>query len=121
MTSYKRGDVVLVLFPNSDLRTFKKRPALIIQADNLQTRLPQVIVALITSNMTRGGHESRVEILLDSAEGKQSGLQNDSIVAADNLATIQEKFIDKVVGSLPEMTADESALAHTFGLKLFIK
>jgi mRNA interferase MazF len=45
--SYRRGDVVLVLFPNSDLRTAKLRPALIVQADELQTGLPQLIVAMI--------------------------------------------------------------------------
>jgi hypothetical protein len=38
---YKRGDVVLVLFPDSNLRTAKRRPALIIQADDLNTGLPQ--------------------------------------------------------------------------------
>lgn len=35
--TYNRGDVVLVLFPNSDLRTAKRRPALVVQADNLGT------------------------------------------------------------------------------------
>ncbi|MGI8787606.1 MAG: type II toxin-antitoxin system PemK/MazF family toxin [Pyrinomonadaceae bacterium] len=118
MTNYKRGDIVLVLFPNSDLQTFKKRPALVVQADNLQTNLPQVIVALITSNMLRANHKSRITILLNSPEGKQSGLQNDSVIVTDNLATVREKFIDKVIGNLPTMNAIESALAHTFGLKL---
>lgn len=33
MTDYKKGDIVLVLFPNSNLQTAKKRPALIVQAD----------------------------------------------------------------------------------------
>jgi mRNA-degrading endonuclease toxin of MazEF toxin-antitoxin module len=47
--SYKRGDIVLVLFPHSNLRTAKPRPALVVQADDLQTGLPQVIVAMITS------------------------------------------------------------------------
>lgn len=28
-----RGDVVLVRFPNSDLKTYKKRPALVVQRD----------------------------------------------------------------------------------------
>ena len=42
----KRGDIVLVLFPNSDLLTAKKRPALIVQRDNLQTEIPQIIVAI---------------------------------------------------------------------------
>ena len=30
-----RGDIVLVLFPNSDLRTVKRRPALVIQRNTL--------------------------------------------------------------------------------------
>src|SRR6266540_3485200 len=38
----KRTDVVLVLFPNSDLGTAKLRPTLVVQADNLNTGLPQV-------------------------------------------------------------------------------
>jgi len=49
---YKRGDVVLVFFPDSNLRTAKRRPALVIQADNLNTGLQQTIVAMITSNMS---------------------------------------------------------------------
>ena len=36
MTRPRRGDVVLVLFPNSDLRTAKRRPALVIQRNNLE-------------------------------------------------------------------------------------
>jgi mRNA-degrading endonuclease toxin of MazEF toxin-antitoxin module len=35
--NYKRGDVVLVLFPHSDLRTAKPRPALVVQANDLRT------------------------------------------------------------------------------------
>lgn len=118
MTNYKRGDIVLVLFPDSNLHTAKKRPALIVQADNLQTNLPQVIVAMITSNMERAGHWSRVSVLRNSNEGKQSGLQADSIIVTDNLATVHEKFFDKVIGKFPDMNKVETALANTFGLKL---
>ena len=46
----RRGDVVLVLFPNSDLRTAKRRPALVLQRDNLASGLGQTIVAMISSN-----------------------------------------------------------------------
>ncbi|WP_341527995.1 type II toxin-antitoxin system PemK/MazF family toxin [Nostoc sp. UHCC 0302] len=59
----KRGDVVLVLFPNSNLTTAKTRPAVIVQADNLQTGLSQMIVAMITSQMFRAANPSRVTIL----------------------------------------------------------
>ncbi len=51
---YNQGDVVLVLYPDSNLRTAKRRPALVVQADGLGTGLPQTIVAMITSNMTNG-------------------------------------------------------------------
>ena len=114
-TNHKRGDVVLVLFPHPDLQIAKPRPALVVQADNLQTGLPQVIVAMITSKIFRANHRSRVTILLSTPEGKQSGLLTDSIVMTDNLATIFETEIDRVIGSLP-ITEVDAALRHTLAL-----
>lgn len=111
----KRGDVVLVLFPNSNLRTAKTRPALIVQENNLQTGLPQVIIAMITSQMSRAGHPSRVTVLLNTPEGQQSGLLTDSVVMTDNLATIVLSVIYRVIGSAP-MTDIDQALKHTLGL-----
>ena len=113
--SVKRGDVVLTLFPNSNLRTAKTRPALIVQANQLQTGLSQVIVAMITSQIVRAGHPSRVTILLSTEEGEQSGLLADSVVMTDNLVTVIDSAIHRVVGSLP-MTEVEEALRHTLGL-----
>jgi mRNA interferase MazF len=113
--TYKRGEVILVIFPNSDLRTAKLRPALVVQADNLHTELPQVIVAMITSRMARAGHPSRVTVLQSSPEGKRSGLLTDSVVMTDNLATIAEAEIERVIGSLP-MRAVDTALHHTLNL-----
>jgi len=112
----KRGDVILVLFPHSDLRTAKPRPALVVQADNLQTELPQVIVAMITSKMFRANHPSRVTVLLSTPVGQQSGLLTDSVVMTDNLATIAEPAIDRVIGFLP-MAKVDAALRHTLGLR----
>ena len=83
--NYKRGDVVLVLFPHSNLRTAKTRPALIVQADNLQTELPQVVVAMLSSRMFRANHPSRVVVTLSTPAGQQSGLLTDSVVMTDNL------------------------------------
>jgi mRNA interferase MazF len=110
-----RGDVALVLFPNSNLSSAKTRPALVVQADDLQTGLPQIIVAMITSQVFRAGHPSRVKILLSSLEGQQSGLLTDSVVMTDNLATIVISAVYRVIGSLPTAKIDE-ALKHTLGL-----
>jgi mRNA interferase MazF len=112
---YKRGDVVLVLFPNSNLRTAKTRPALIVQADNLQTGLSQVIVAMISSQMSRANHTSRVTVIQSSAEGLQSGLLADSVIMTDNLATIVDSALYRVIGSMLMEEVDKS-LRHTLGL-----
>jgi mRNA interferase MazF len=113
--AYKRGDVVLVLFPHSNLRQAKTRPALVVQADNLQTGLSQVIVAMITSKMFRANHPSRVAVTLATADGQRSGLLADSVVMTDNLATITEAAIERVIGSLPMQPID-AALRRTLGL-----
>ena len=112
----RRGDVVLVLFPNSDLRTAKRRPALVIQKDSLVNGLPQVIVAMISSNLARRGHASRVFVGRDSTEGKIAGLRLDSVIMTDNLATILETEIDSILGRLPDMTTINAALKHTLAL-----
>lgn len=112
---YKRGDIVLVLFPHTDLRTAKLRPALVVQADHLQSDLPQVIIAMITSKLFRADHPSRVLIIRSSPEGQQSGLLSDSVVMTDNLATILEVGIDRVIGYL-SMEKIDRALKHTLGL-----
>ena len=113
--TYKRGDVILVIFPHSNLKTAKIRPALVVQADNLQTDLPQLIVAMITSRMFRANHPCRVTIQMSSTVGQQSGLLTNSVIMTDNLATVAESEIDRIIGSLP-MEAVDLALRHTLGL-----
>lgn len=66
----KRGDVVLAMFPDSNLRTGKARPALVVQADNLTTGLLQLVLAMITSNMSRAGHPSRVTVFIATPAGQ---------------------------------------------------
>src|SRR5437764_11452091 len=87
MTSCRRGDVVLVFFPDSNLRTSKRRPALVVQAERLETDLAQTIVAMITSNMARGGHRSGVTVHAASQNAARAGILMDSVIMTD-LATI---------------------------------
>jgi mRNA interferase MazF len=112
----RRGEVVLVLFPNSDLRTAKRRPALVIQRNNLDSGLAQTIIAMISSNLARRGHPSRIFIGTNSAEGKTAGLRLDSVILTDNLATVLDSEIDSVLGQIPEMKAVNAALKHTLEL-----
>jgi mRNA-degrading endonuclease toxin of MazEF toxin-antitoxin module len=55
-------------------------PVLVIQEDDLQTGLPQVIVAMITSKMFRANHPSWVAIALP--QGIRSGLSSSATNSA---------------------------------------
>ncbi|MXZ21628.1 MAG: type II toxin-antitoxin system PemK/MazF family toxin [Caldilineaceae bacterium SB0665_bin_25] len=113
---YRRGDVFLALFPYSDLRSAKRRPVVVVQSNELETDLAQLIVAMITSDLRRAGHPSRVTATRNSAQGKRSGLLTDSVVMTDNLYTARERAFNRRIGFL-EMDAIDSALRHTLGLK----
>jgi mRNA interferase MazF len=112
----KRGDVVLVQFPRSDMRGWDRRPALVVQADGLTTGLSQVVLSMITTNLSRAGHPSRVLVRVSSPAGIASGLLADSVIMTDNLATILEKAIHSVIGSIPDMSHVDAALRHTLGV-----
>src|SRR5207253_10899443 len=116
MMNCRRGDVVLVFFPDSNLRTSKRRPGLVVQADQLGRDLAQTIVAMITSNMARSGHRSRVTVPATSENAKRSGLLMDSVMMIDNLATVLDSEIDRVIGSFPEMGQLDVALRATWAL-----
>ena len=105
----------MALYPHSNLQTAKRRPAVIVQADNLQTGLSQIIIAMITGRTFRAHHPSRILIQRNTPEGQQSGLLSDSVVMTDNLATIVDTAIDRVIGTL-SMAQVDAALRHTLAL-----
>lgn len=104
----KRGEVALAVFPNTDGLTAKLRPVVIVQADGLDTGLPQVLVAMVTSNLRREGKPFRVFIPLASAEGRASGLLSDSVVMADCVATIAVKAVHRVIGHMDKAALDRA-------------
>ena len=112
----RRGDVVLVLFPDSNLRTSKRRPALVVQANGLDTHLPQTIVAMIASNMARAGHPSRVTVRVGSGGERASGLLMDSVIMTGNLATVHYSEIDCVIGTFTGVNEIDAALRTTLAL-----
>ena len=115
MTPYKRGLVVLINYPNSDLISFKKRPALVVQANTLRTGLGQTIVAMITSNLERTG-PTRIRIASASITGQAMGLMCDSVIVVDNIATVLDREIDKSIGTLRDMSTIDTALRLIFDL-----
>jgi len=115
MTAYKRGDVILVKFPYSDLVRYKKRPALVVQDETVETGLSQRVVVQITSNLNRTG-DTRVQVRKDSPDGQAMGILSDSVIVADHLATVLPREIDKVIGRCTCMPMVDTALRRVLGL-----
>ena len=97
----KRGDVVLVDFPFPKGVGSKVRPAVVVQNDKDNARLANTIVAQITGNTQRAGEPTQVLIDITTPEGKQSGLQFDSVVNCVNLLTVDKARVIRGLGDLP--------------------
>ena len=71
---------------------------------------------MVTSNMSRADHTSRVKLLLNSSQGREAGILMDSVLMTDNLATVRENEIDRTLGNLKDLTEVDSALRRTLSL-----
>ncbi len=113
MTSFSRGDVVLVPFPFAELDGRKQRPALVVSNDEYNRRDGAVIVAQITSKIH--GQPRVGDQKLN--EWEKAGLLAPSLVRA-HLATLRDSLIVRNLGRLPasEMKAVEGKLAVVLGL-----
>lgn len=101
-TSYKRGEVVLVPFPFTDLTSVKQRPALVVTADALNRTRSDVLVAAITSQVSAQLAED--EFLISSADAAQWGLPKPSVVRLTKLFSIHQQLIRKSLGAAPQPT-----------------
>src|SRR5437867_5343585 len=63
-TRYKRGEIVLVPFPFTDLSSSKRRPALVVSSDWFNSSNQDLVLVAITSQI---GYDPR-SVLLDEAD-----------------------------------------------------
>jgi mRNA-degrading endonuclease toxin of MazEF toxin-antitoxin module len=96
----QRGNVVLTRVPHAAGGRGKKRPAAVIQADHYNQSERFVIVAEITTNLTRVADPANLLVETATPEGKSTGLAQDSLVTGLQLATISEDRITTVIGKL---------------------
>ncbi|MCY4595803.1 MAG: type II toxin-antitoxin system PemK/MazF family toxin [Bryobacterales bacterium] len=91
-TRYRRGDIVLVPFPFSDLSSTKKRPALVVSPDGFNKRTQDVVLVAITSQPS----DSYV-VALSEADYVDGELPLASFVKISKLFTIHPTLVLKKV------------------------
>jgi mRNA interferase MazF len=114
--SYKQGDIVSVWFPDSNLLTVKKRPGIVLQKDNLNTGLDQLIIGMVTTNLARKGHGSRIFVDITTPLGQATGLVSNSVIMIDNIATVLSAEIHRKLGAYADLNTLKAAIKFTFGL-----
>jgi len=73
-----------------------------------------VVLTMITSNLDRRTHPSRVFIPLSAS--RSTGLRTDSVIMTDNLATALHQAIAEKVGQIMDLSEVNQALRVTLGL-----
>lgn len=115
----QRGDVVLVNYPFASGDGTKTRPALVVQCDANNRRLENTLIVQITSRI-RYANSEPTQLLIEaaSATGQQAGLLNDSAVSCENVFTVRQDTIIRLIGSLPPnvMQQVDECLKASFGL-----
>jgi mRNA interferase MazF len=102
-TAYKHGDVVLVIYPFTDLTSTKQRPAVIVSADWFNRRSDgDVVLVAITSVVP--STISRDEFALTQADLTSAGLPKPSIVKVGKVFTGHKVLIKKRLGRMPDET-----------------
>ena len=114
-----RGDVVLVLYTFASGHGASRRPALIVQNNRDNRRLDNTIIAQITTNMLHVNDPTHLLIPWETPEGQQAGLLHDSVVSCNNLATVHEDRMHRVIGHLPDevMHRIDECLKAALGLR----
>jgi mRNA interferase MazF len=97
--SVSRGDIVLVDYPFSDRTGSKVRPALVVQADNLNSRITDTILASI-SRSTHRTSATQLFIDISAPEGGGTGLRQTSMIQCENLLTYDQRLIITKIGRL---------------------
>jgi mRNA interferase MazF len=69
----RRGDVVVVRFPFTDVRRAKARPAVVVQNDRDNQKIRKTVVAMVTGNLRRQGDASHFLIDPGAPEGASAG------------------------------------------------
>ncbi len=113
MTAYRRGSVVLVPFPFTDLSDVKRRPALIISTQEYNSATGDVVIAQITSRLNSpprpGDHIIR--------GWQRAGLLAPSLVRA-RITTLHSSMLVRTLGDMPngDMRSINNSLANALGL-----
>ena len=93
---YKRGEIVLIPVPFSNLSSVKKRPVLVISNTLYNYANRDIIVVAITSNLQQSG------ITIDTKDLIAGELPKTSLIRCEKIYTLEQSIVLKSFGVISE-------------------
>ncbi len=91
-TSFRRGDIVLVSFPFTDLTTAKRPPALVVSPDSFNDTTSDLVLAAITSQIS-----DDTPLIIVESDCVDGALPKPSAVKPTKLFTIHSTLLVRKV------------------------
>ena len=91
---YKRGEIVLIPVPFSNMSYTKKRPVLVVSKTAYNFANPDMIVVAITSNLMQTG------IIIEKSDLTVGVLPKTSLIRCDKIYTLEQSIAVKQFGVL---------------------
>lgn len=98
----KRGSIVLIRYPFTDLTSFKVRPAVVLTPDELLNKINDVLCLFISSSIP--DELLQTDFILEKTHSSftQTGLKSRSILRTHKLALLQKSLVIRVLGKLDD-------------------
>ena len=93
---YKRGEIVLIPVPFSDLSSVKKRPVLVISNTLHNYASRDMIVVAITSNLQQNG------IIIETQDLIFGKLPKTSLIRCEKIYTLEQSIVHKRFGAVSQ-------------------
>jgi mRNA interferase MazF len=108
--TYKRGSIVLVKFPYTDLSGSKVRPAVIVTAEKYLIQFEDVLCAFISSVLPDPVLPSDIIIPSTHPEFRRTGLKRSSVLRTHKLVLLNRELVYSKLGDLsPALTKQMNA------------
>src|SRR5439155_17254501 len=95
----QRGDVLKARFPHASGGRGKKRPVVVVQADDYNRRLRHAVVAQVTTNLDEKDDPAYLFVEASTPEGKSARLNQDCLICCTMLSLISEDRLTEKIGN----------------------
>lgn len=107
-TTFSRGDVVTVRWPDKYTQSIKARPALIIQSDTFSADDDTIVLISLTSDMTLPLLNCRIPIRMETPEQAAFNTRVDSLVLPEKVLHLPVSEVRRRIGRCPAVIMTES-------------